>query len=111
MTIQWIKKYEKELNSMGIEAEFNIVNDKLITLEILGMRKEQQGRGIGTKIMKRIILFADLVGVTLQLRPSTSSTNSRTMIIKFCKKFGFVENKGIDRNDNFQYLYRLPVNI
>ena len=105
--MNWLKRYERQLLDRGIEAEFIFVSDELVTIEVIGMRKEQQGKGIGSEIMKTLTTFADKFGITLQLRPSASSTHSRTKLIQFYKKFGFVENKEENIHSLYQYMYRL----
>lgn len=104
----WFKKYEGDLTTKGIEAEFNPAGDNLVTIEIIGVPKEFQGQGVGSKIMNTLISKADDLGVTLQLRPAASSTHSRAKLIKFYSKFGFIENKGANQNPDLQYMYRLP---
>jgi hypothetical protein len=100
------KDYENSLVNDGFEAEFNIENDKLVTIEIIGVPKKLHGQGYGTKIMNHLCSLADSHGVTLQLRPSASSTHSRTKLINFYSKFGFVVNK--DLSNGYQYMYREP---
>jgi Acetyltransferase (GNAT) domain len=102
------KQYEQELLTKGFEAEFNPVNDNLVTIEIIGIPKKLHGQGYGTKIMKDLCNLADQKNITLQLRPAASSTHSRTKLIRFYSKFGFVENKGENENPNYQYMYRKP---
>lgn len=106
--LNWFKQYEHTLTNKGIEAEFNLVNDKLVTIEIIGVPEGQHGEGIGTGIMNTLCKKADELGVVLQLRPAASSTHSRTKLIKFYSKFGFVQNIGSNKNDKYQYMYRLP---
>jgi len=106
--ISWFKQYEQQLLSQGLEAEFNSVNDRLVTIEIIGIPKKLHGQGYGSKIMTELCKKADELGVVLQLRPSASSTHSRTKLIKFYSKFGFIENKGKNLKSDYQYMYRLP---
>lgn len=106
--IDIFKQYEQELLSKGFEAEFNTLNDKLVTIEILGIPKELHGQGLGTQIMTKLCSMADEQGVVLQLRPSSSSTHSRAKLIKFYSNFGFVQNIGLNKNNAYQYMYRLP---
>lgn len=104
----WFKKYEKSLLDQGFEAEFNPVNDETVTIEIIGVPKEKHGQGYGSKIMNQLINYADKSGVILQLRPSASSTHSRSKLINFYNRFGFIENKGENKKDELQYMYRIP---
>jgi len=104
----WFKQYEQQLTSQGFEAEFNPVNDKLVTIEIIGVPKDKHGQGHGSQIMNNLCNKADELDVVLQLRPAASSTHSRGKLIKFYSKFGFIENKGSNKDENYQYMYRLP---
>jgi GNAT superfamily N-acetyltransferase len=109
--LSWFKQYEQELISQGLEAEFNPVNDNLVTIEIIGVPKDKHGQGHGSQIMKNLCDKADQLGIVLQLRPAASSTHSRGKLIKFYSKFGFVENKSSNMNSDYQYMYRLPKNL
>ena len=86
--LNWFKTYEKELTDNGFEAEF-IINDGVVTIEIIGVPKHLHGSGIGTKIMNKLSEKADELGIVLQLRPAASSTHSRKKLINFYSKFGF----------------------
>lgn len=106
--INRFREYQNKLDNQGFEAEFNVVNSNLITIEIIGVPKELHGQGYGSKIMNQLCKMANSLNVTLQLRPSASSTHSRTKLIDFYKKFGFVENKDNNLRSEYQYMYRLP---
>lgn len=106
--INWYKRFENKLLDQGFEAEFNPVDDSTVTIEIIGIPKEKHGQGYGSKIMNKLTSYADKNDIVLQLRPSASSTHSRSKLINFYQKFGFIENKGKDENEKYQYMYRLP---
>ena len=106
--MSFFSNYQTQLESQGIEAEFIEVSNKLVTIEIIGIPKKLQGQGLGSKIMNNLISYADKNKIVLQLRPAASSTHSRSKLIKFYSKFGFIENKGPNSNPNYQYMYRLP---
>lgn len=105
---QVFKNYERKLDSQGFEAEFRIVNDHLVTIQIIGMPKRLQGKGYGSAIMNTLCKLSDQTGITLQLKPAASSTHSRTKLIRFYSHFGFIENKSENQNENYQYMYRFP---
>lgn len=108
------KQFETTLLRKGFEAEFNPVNNHLVTIEIIGIPKSMQGKGCGSKIMNQLCSMADKFGVMLQLRPAASSTHSRSKLINFYSKFGFIENKGSNKNPTCQYehgMYRLPKKV
>jgi DNA repair protein RadC/GNAT superfamily N-acetyltransferase len=67
---------------------------------------ENRGRGAGTRAMNDIIQFADAHGLRLILSPAQrgdpGGTTSRARLVRFYKRFGFVENKG--RNRDFKIM-------
>ena len=85
---------------------------KYIYLSKISIPKEIRGLGIGTEIMNEIIAYADNNNRLVTLTPSTDyGATSISRLKEFYKKFGFIENKG--RNKNFeisQSMYRVPLN-
>lgn len=61
-----------------------------------------QKAGKGTAAMERIVEFADERGMRVALTPAEEGdpggTTSRARLVKFYKRFGFVENKGRNRD-------------
>jgi GNAT superfamily N-acetyltransferase len=109
-TIQDIKdKYKDSLEDLYISQ-----NDKKkqLGLSIIKIKKDLQKTGTGTKVMKDIIGYADSIGYTIILTPSTDYGASSIPRLKdFYKRFGFVENKG--KNADYTIsdsMYRLPKN-
>jgi len=86
-------------------------NDIVLGLIVLG--KEHQGKGIGSKIMNDICEYADRNKKRILLTPAIKDkhhgTTSQSRLIDFYKRFGFVLNKG--RNKDFsisELMYREP---
>lgn len=79
-------------------------------LSKIAVPKDQQGRGLGSQAMQEIINKADAEGKRVVLSPSTEYGASSVGRLKdFYKRFGFVENKG--RNKNYaisESMYRDP---
>jgi GNAT superfamily N-acetyltransferase len=70
-------------------------------------------QGVGTAVMNELVDYADRVGKRIFLTPGLPDdrhgTTSRGRLVKFYKRFGFVENKG--RNKDFTLspgMYRDP---
>ena len=79
-------------------------------LSKIAVPKNQQGQGLGSQAMQEIIDKADAEGKRVVLSPSTEYGASSVGRLKdFYKRFGFVENKG--RNKNYaisESMYRDP---
>lgn len=84
-------------------------NDKGITLSKVVIPADSRGQGTGTEFMRDLTAYADRQGKTVALTPATDfGGTSVARLKKFYKQFGFVENKG--RNKDFEIseaMYRL----
>jgi len=101
------KKIEKFAKNLG--ADLILIDSNNIELSKIVVPKEARGTGIGSKIMKEIIKYADSVNKIVTLTPSKDFGGSVPKLIKFYKSFGFVENKG--KNKDYEIsdtMYRLP---
>lgn len=75
-------------------------NNGVINLSRIVVPKEQRGTGVGSGIMKQLVDYADATGSRITLSPSTDfGATSVSRLKDFYKQFGFVENKG--RNKDF----------
>lgn len=75
-------------------------NNGVINLSRIVVPKEQRGSGVGSGIMKQLVDYADATGARITLSPSTDfGATSVSRLKDFYKQFGFVENKG--RNKDF----------
>lgn len=82
-----------------------------LTLSRIEVDKGHQGEGIGTNVMNLIISFADNNGLPIALTPEKISNTSKANLIDFYKKFGFVLNRGKNKDWNFKELMiRYPKN-
>jgi GNAT superfamily N-acetyltransferase len=95
-----------------LEEIFNIKlnifdNGKYLQLSDIVIPKEQRGKGIGSKVMQKIIDFADSQNKKIYLTPSTSfGASSVSRLEKFYKSFGFVKNK--DKSETRDTMVRIP---
>jgi len=75
-----------------------------IVLSTLIIPKGKRKQGIGSQIMQELTDYADQVGKRLETTPGEKDryhgTTSRRRLINFYKRFGFVSNKG--RNKDFR---------
>ena len=84
-----------------------------ISLQLIVVSKEGQGKGAGTKAMKMLCDYADKNKLKIILSPSEKDsrlgTTSKSRLIEFYKRFGFVMNKGKSKDFTFQdSMYREP---
>lgn len=68
--------------------------------------RENQGAGVGTKAMEELCTFADKHGARIILTPNAKDeifgTTSYARLVKFYKRFGFVENRGRKKDFSVQ---------
>ena len=102
-------KWESQVDDIFISED-----DRYIRLNNLVVAKGDRKQGVGTAIMEDIVSYADQSGKVARLTPALKDdrkgTTSKARLKKFYKRFGFVENKG--RNKDFIYnadeMYRDP---
>lgn len=72
--------------------------------------KSSRGEGLGTSFMTDLCKFSDYHKLQIRLSPSKDfGATSVPRLIEFYKRFGFVENKG--KNKDYQFsetMYRIP---
>ena len=99
------------IEQRGVTLDVYESNKKpLMTLSRIEVPKEMRGQGVGTQAMQDLVNYANQQGKTIALSPSTDFGGTSVGRLKdFYKQFGFVENKG--RNKDFEIsesMYRLP---
>ena len=113
------QELSKALQSMpskqDVQVDLYPVTNRKDTLNLarLVVDPEKRKQGLGSKAMQEIIDSADADRKTITLSPSTDfGATSVTRLKDFYKKFGFVENKG--RNKDFtisESMYRVPKSL
>ena len=72
------------------------------------VNKDEQGAGTGSKVMQELIAYADANEKIIVLDPGLldkrHGTTSQSRLRKFYKKFGFIDNKGRNKNYEFRNL-------
>lgn len=96
------KKYQNEFSKINIyEFDNKISIDLIITKE--------KNTGAGTKLMQDICEYADKENKIIILSPSDEFGGNKKRLIEFYKRFGFVENKGKNKEFLiFESMYRAP---
>ena len=72
-----------------------------ITLSKIVVPKDARSEGIGSKVMKDLIKYADENNLPIALTPDSSFGGSKTRLKSFYRNFGFKDNKG--RNKDFSF--------
>ena len=90
-----------------IDAYFSGGN---IDLSRIVVPKQSRGEGLGTLAMTDLVTLADKYGIQMTLSPSTDFGGSSVARLKsFYKRFGFVENKGRQKDFTISAtMYRPP---
>jgi GNAT superfamily N-acetyltransferase len=85
-------------------------NPNKLTLSKIEVPKSERNSGIGTDVMNDLTNFADTQGKTITLSPSKDfGATSVNRLKEFYKRFGFVENKGRNKDYSIsETMYRLP---
>jgi predicted GNAT family acetyltransferase len=86
-------------------------NDKAKRVYLTGfiVPYTMRGQGVGSSFMNDLIKIADENGWTITLTPSSSYGGNVTRLKQFYKGFGFVENKGQNRDfSHREDMYRSP---
>ena len=91
------KKYGNVLEELFISEKVDSM--RLHSIILKGDVKEE---GYGTQIMNDIITYADQNNKIVTLTASNSYGSSKTRLIGFYKRFGFVPNKGRNKDFRFQ---------
>lgn len=106
----WSQEIERKYN---LHTFFVYDNGDKIKLSSLIIDKSNQGKGIGSAVMGELCSYADLHSKIIILTPGLfdkqHGTTSQSRLVDFYKRFGFVLNKG--RNKDFtisELMYRLP---
>lgn len=90
-----------DVEDRGVRFEYTEKSSGSVEINLLDTTTadEGQGAGVGSEIMQTAIEWADRTGTQLELTPEQIRNTSVTRLKKFYKRFGFVENKG--RNKDF----------
>ena len=93
-------KYGKQFNE---EVEVSLHGDakKGYVLSKIEVSGDERNAGQGTKAMQDIVDRMDREGAVIALTPDDAFGGNKNRLIKFYKRFGFVPNKG--RNKDFRF--------
>ena len=89
-------KYGNEIDKLHIFED-----DDSIEFNQIVIRKISRNIGIGTGILNTVIEYADRTGKLVTLTPADDYGSNLKRLKKFYQRFGFIFNKG--KNRNFKY--------
>ena len=100
----WIAKLKEKYSLLKLNVyEF----ENKISIDLIIVNSKNQGTG--TKVIQEICDYADKNNKIIICSPSEDFGSNKKRLINFYKKFGFVENKGTNKDYNiFETMYRLP---
>lgn len=111
--IQHLSEKSSSMNDIKIKykdelEKFNVYEyDNKISIDLIVVKSKENGTG--TKIMEEIIKSADENKKICVLSPSSEFGGNKKRLIEFYKRFGFVENKGKNKEFGiFETMYRNP---
>lgn len=97
------KSLRDKWKERGVELDFYTRHDKeTAILSRIFVKKEDRGKGLAKQAMKDVVNYADKNNLIILLSPTNEWGASKKKLIDFYKNFGFVENKG--KNKNFKYM-------
>lgn len=110
--VSWASSVKKKLGLKAFDVYKSINGD--LKLGLLIVPKDSRKQGTGSAAVEQFIAKADEMGLRAVLTPALKDkdfgTTSRSRLVRFYKRFGFVENSG--RNKDFTLdagaMYRMP---
>ena len=97
---EWkVPELDNVAQDLGIELRiYDDDRNDILTLDTMIVPEELRGQGLGSEAMKKIIKYADNNDKIVALTPSDAFGGNKNRLIKFYKQFGFVMNKGRNKN-------------
>lgn len=106
-----VKNVAKSLQNKGLIIDvYESTKFPKITLSRIEVPKQMRGTGMGTEAMTELAQYADETGKMVALSPSKDfGATSVDRLKDFYKRFGFVENKGKNKDFSIsESMYRNP---
>ena len=98
----------QEWEAAGIK---NFISERngTINLSQIVVPKDERSTGKGSSAMQQLIDYADKTSQRITLSPSADFGGNKARLVKFYKRFGFVENKGNNKDFTVsESMYRDP---
>ncbi len=82
----------------GLKLWISSNTDSNIALDTIVVPKELRNTGVGTKVMRELIEYADKNQKTISLTPSSDLGSSKARLEIFYRRLGFTSNRGSRRD-------------
>jgi hypothetical protein len=111
--IETPKSIEQTLSQKYPDIDISVFeNQNGLTLSKIVVPENQRSEGIGTKVMDDLIDYADKNNLSIGVTPDATFGGSKTRLESFYKKFGFVRNKGRNKDFTFRETFvRQPLDV
>jgi hypothetical protein len=86
------------LSKLHPDIKFSISGNDTIVLDKVIVPDSKRGSGQGTKFMEDFLSLVDKEGKQAALTPTSDLGGNKTRLKKFYKRFGFVDNKGKNKD-------------
>lgn len=102
------KDIKKDAKAEGVKLLAS-ENKERVNISNITVPEESRDQGVGTKYMNRITDYADRTGKRIELTPTDEFGGDKQRLVEFYKGFGFVENKGQNKDYSIsETMYRPP---
>lgn len=108
--IRDVRQRRPEIGDLRLTYQPNTAD---LVLDVLGIERKGQKRGVGTATMEELVAFADQHGLRIVTTPpkrgGSFGTRSQGASAAFLRRFGFVDNQGDNADANVrQPMFRNP---
>ena len=93
-----IPELDSVAQELGIKLSIYSDPSGILTLSKIVVPEVLRGQGLGSIAMEKIVQYADDNDKIIALTPDDAFGGSKARLIKFYKQFGFVMNKGKNKN-------------
>jgi GNAT superfamily N-acetyltransferase len=98
----------EKFKQSGVSSSISERPNQLVLNKVI-VPQESRGSGIGSAFMKELIDYGNSSGKPIALTPSSDFGGNKSRLIEFYKRFGFVENKGKNKDYEIsESMYKLP---
>jgi GGDEF domain-containing protein len=109
LSVEEVREISMDLRAKHPDVDFSLTGGSGGALVLSKIVAKERGKGAGSAFMRDLVRAADERGVLLAATPSTDFGGTKSRIVAFNKRFGFVENKGRTKDYEIsETMYRRP---